>query len=73
MPEATDRLDQVVTAAARMIARDGFEKASIRAIAETANLSQAGLYHYFRGKEHLLYLIQKHTFSALRKSGRAHI
>lgn len=66
MPEASERLGDVLSVAARLIAREGFERASIRAISEEADLSQAGLYHYFRGKEHLLYLIQKHTFAALR-------
>lgn len=54
--------------AARLIARDGFERASIRAIAENSKLSQAGLYYYFSSKEDLLYQLQKHTFTALRNS-----
>lgn len=65
---AYSRYDEVFSAAARLIARDGFEKASIRAIAEETKLSQAALYHYFKSKDDLLYEIQKRTFTALRNS-----
>jgi len=66
--ELTDRFEELLAVAARLIARDGFERASIRAIAKEAELSQAGLYHYVESKEELLFLIQKHTFTALRNS-----
>ncbi|MFQ5737500.1 MAG: TetR/AcrR family transcriptional regulator [Acidobacteriota bacterium] len=64
----TERFEEVLAVAARLIAKDGFERASIRAIAQEAALSQAGLYHYVESKEELLFLIQKHTFTALRNS-----
>lgn len=63
-----ERLNEVLSVAARLIAHDGYEKASIRAIARETRLSQAGLYHYFSSKEELLYKIQKHTFTVLRNS-----
>lgn len=66
--EITGRFEEVLAVAARLIARDGFERASIRAIANEAEISQAGLYHYVKSKEELLFLIQKHTFKALRNS-----
>ncbi|MCC7528177.1 MAG: TetR family transcriptional regulator [Candidatus Melainabacteria bacterium] len=68
LPSTNERYDEVLSVAARLIARDGFEKASIRAIAENSKLSQAGLYYYFSSKEDLLYQLQKHTFTALRNS-----
>ncbi len=64
----TDRLVEVLEIATRLIARHGFEKASIRTIAREANMSQAGLYHYFSSKEYLLYMIQKYTFTTLRNA-----
>ncbi len=67
-PELTERFEGLLAVAARLIARDGFERASIRSIAQEASLSQAGLYHYVESKEELLFLIQKHTFTALRNS-----
>lgn len=66
--ERSERYDEVLAVAARLIARDGFERASIRAIAQEAKLSQAGLYHYFASKEDLLYQVQKYTFTALRNA-----
>lgn len=59
------RLDEILRAAAHVIARDGYEKASMRAIAKESGASLAGLYHYFKSKEDLLFLIQFRTFSAL--------
>lgn len=66
--DSKDRLVAVLEIATGLIARNGFEKASIRAIAREANMSQAGLYHYFSSKEDLLYLIQKYTFTTLRNA-----
>jgi TetR/AcrR family transcriptional regulator, cholesterol catabolism regulator len=37
----------------------------MRDISRAAGMSLAGMYHYFRSKERLLYLIQKHTFSTI--------
>lgn len=68
LPSTNERYDEVLSVAARLIARDGFERASIRAMAHEAKLSQAGLYHYFASKEDLLFQVQKHTFTALRNS-----
>ena len=68
LPGTNDRFDEVLTVAARLIAKDGFEKASIRSIAQESKLSQAGLYYYFSSKEDLLYQLQKHTFTALRNA-----
>jgi TetR/AcrR family transcriptional regulator len=66
--DSSDRLEEVFQVATKLIARDGFEKASMRAIAGEIGMSQAGLYHYFKSKDELLYLIQKHTFTTLRNS-----
>ena len=37
----------------------------MRDISRKTGMSLAGMYHYFGSKEHLLYLIQKHTFSTI--------
>jgi len=60
-----ERLNHILEAATEVIARDGYEKASMRAIAAAAGVSIAGLYHYFDGKERMLFLIEFRTFSAL--------
>lgn len=60
-----DRVDRILEAASRQMARSGYEGASMRAIAGEAEVSLAGLYHYFESKERMLFLIQFRTFSAL--------
>ncbi|MGB2985467.1 MAG: TetR/AcrR family transcriptional regulator [Phycisphaerae bacterium] len=60
-----DRLNHILEAATGIIARVGYGKASMRAVARTAGVSLAGLYHYFDSKEKMLFLIQFRTFSSL--------
>jgi AcrR family transcriptional regulator len=50
------RYDDILDAAVDVLARRGFHQASIRQIARAADLSLAGLYHYVRGKDELLFL-----------------
>jgi AcrR family transcriptional regulator len=51
------RIGDILDAAAGVFARRGFHQASIREIAKASNLSLAGLYHYVRGKDELLFLV----------------
>ena len=60
-----ERLNHILEAATGVIARDGYEKASMRAIAGAAGVSLAGLYHYFDSKERMLFLIEFRSFSSL--------
>jgi AcrR family transcriptional regulator len=50
------RYGEILRAATEVFARRGFHQASTREIAAAADLSLAGLYHYVRGKEELLFL-----------------
>ncbi len=59
------RLDRILQAATGVIARVGYERASMRAVAKAAGVSLAGLYHYFNSKEKMLFIIQFRTFSSL--------
>jgi AcrR family transcriptional regulator len=59
------RLASINKAAARIIARDGFEGASVRRVAAKAKIGLSGIYYYYKSKEDLLYALQKHTFSTL--------
>jgi AcrR family transcriptional regulator len=59
------KLAQVLSVGARVIARQGYGQATIRQVASEAEMSLAGLYHYFSSKEELLFLIQFHTFDAI--------
>jgi len=60
-----ERLNHILHAATDLIASNGYEGASMRAVAKAAGVSLAGLYHYFDGKEKMLFLIQFRTFSSL--------
>jgi TetR/AcrR family transcriptional regulator, cholesterol catabolism regulator len=65
----TTRFDQklvhLLTCSARVFAELGYEKASIRQVAQASGFSLSGLYHYVKCKEELLFFIQFHTFGVL--------
>jgi AcrR family transcriptional regulator len=63
-----ERYDEILTAASEVIARRGFEAASIREIARAAGLSLAGLYHYVGGKDELLFLVLDRALDQLLAS-----
>ncbi len=48
-----------------VIAREGYEKASIRKIAAEMGMSVSALYYYFSSKEELLFSIQYNAFDGL--------
>ncbi len=45
--------EEILDIALRVVARDGYDRTSVREIAREAELSQAGLLHYFSSKEEL--------------------
>jgi AcrR family transcriptional regulator len=51
------RYEGILGAARDVIARRGFQQASIREIASASGLSLAGLYHYVGGKDELLFMV----------------
>jgi AcrR family transcriptional regulator len=59
------RLNSILKAASTVIARDGYEGASVRRVAAKARVGLSGIYYYFTNKDELLYAIQKNTFSTL--------
>ncbi|MCP4759840.1 MAG: TetR/AcrR family transcriptional regulator [Planctomycetes bacterium] len=62
------RRDHILRSATLVFAQHGYEKASMRAIAKAADMSLAGLYHYFDRKEQLLFVMQFRVFSSLLAS-----
>jgi AcrR family transcriptional regulator len=52
------RRDGILRAAAPIFRERGFADAGMREIAEAAELSPANLYHYFKGKDEILYYCQ---------------
>jgi AcrR family transcriptional regulator len=59
------KLSSILRAASRVIARDGFEGASVRDVAAKGRIGLSGIYYYFKSKDELLYAIQHHAFSTL--------
>jgi len=58
-------LDEILEKSAKLMARTGYHGASMRDLARATGRSLSGLYHYFRGKEDLLFLVNQRGFSSL--------
>jgi AcrR family transcriptional regulator len=56
------KLDALLSAAARVFAERGYHQTSMRDLARASGSSLAGLYYYVESKEELLYLIQRRNF-----------
>jgi AcrR family transcriptional regulator len=67
-PSTQKKLDTLLTKAAALIARKGFEATSMRDLGTAIDGSLAGLYHYFSSKEDLLFQLQYRTFASLLES-----
>lgn len=59
------RLASILKAASKVIAKDGYEGASVREVAAKAKIGLSGIYYYFKSKDELLYALQHHAFSTL--------
>lgn len=57
--------EKIRQAAARLFADRGFARASMRELARAADMSLAGLYHHFPGKNELLFEIQRDAYERL--------
>ncbi len=62
---AGDRKSEIRKRAAEVFAQQGFDRASIRDVAKAAEMSLAGLYYYYRGKDEILFDIQHEAFATL--------
>ena len=75
VPAAARRRDArrlaILNAAARVFRERGFAATGMREIAAAADLSPANLYHYFRGKQELLYFCQEASLDRLLEALRA--
>jgi AcrR family transcriptional regulator len=62
------RRDEILRAAARMFRARGYADTGMRDIAEAADLSPANLYHYFRGKDEILFYCQDRALDRMLAS-----
>ncbi len=60
-----EKLEHLLSVAAALIARRGYEQTAIRDVGRAAGASLPGMYYYIRSKEDLLFQIQHRTFSSL--------
>ena len=56
------KLEFILRTAARIFAEKSYHSTSMRDISRATNVSLAGLYHYCKSKEELLFLIQDNCF-----------
>src|SRR5436309_5979818 len=56
------KLELILRTSARIFAEKSYHSTSMRDIARATGVSLAGLYHYCKSKEELLFLIQDHCF-----------
>ena len=54
---AEQRAREIYRVSGRVLSELGYERASIRDLAEATNLTKAGLYYYFKSKEELLFIV----------------
>ena len=66
-----ERLDRLLTTAARVFAQKGFHPTTMRDLARETGMSLAGMYHYVAGKDELLYLIQQRCFAQVLAGARS--
>ncbi len=59
------KLTAVLSASSALFASKGYERATVRDVAQATGMSLAGLYYYFKGKEELLFQIQFRVFQSL--------
>jgi AcrR family transcriptional regulator len=55
-----ERADHIYRVAAEVMCQKGYEATSMNDIADSVGLTKAGLYHYIRGKEDLLFQIMSY-------------
>ena len=59
------RASQIYRVAAEIMCQKGYEATSMNDIAEAAGLTKAGIYHYIRGKEDLLFEIMNYAMDVV--------
>jgi len=66
-----ERLGGLLRTAAQVFARKGYHATTMRDLSRESGMSLAGMYHYVRGKEDLLYQIQQRCFAGVLSGAEA--
>ncbi|HPD60746.1 MAG TPA: TetR/AcrR family transcriptional regulator [Thermodesulfobacteriota bacterium] len=69
-PSFQDRKEEICSKAAMLFAQKGYLSTSMNNIAEEMNLKKAGLYHYLKNKEMLLFEIMNRTLDTFLERAR---
>ncbi|MBI5522181.1 MAG: TetR/AcrR family transcriptional regulator [Desulfarculus sp.] len=67
------RKDQILEAAERVFARNGFQESTVSEIAKEARVSDGTIYEYFSTKEGLLFSIPEAFIAKVREQNRFHL
>ena len=65
-----ERLQDLLSASAKVFADKGFHATSMRDLARASGMSLAGMYHYVSGKPELLFQIQDRCFAQVIAGAR---
>ena len=65
------RLERILDAGAEVLAERGFHGCTMRDVARRSGVSPANLYHYVRGKEELLYMVEQRVLDRALASAEA--
>ena len=65
------RLDGLLSTAARVFAAKGYHPTTMRDLSRETGMSLAGMYHYVRGKDELLALVEERCFSQVLEGALA--
>lgn len=66
-----NRRDEIITKAAQVFDRTGYNRASMDDVAEAVGIAKPTLYHYFRGKEEILFEIHQEFITRLIRQNEA--
>jgi AcrR family transcriptional regulator len=64
-PRSARSIRRILDAAAKLFGAEGYQRASMTAVARAAGVSKGLLHYHFRSKEHLLLEAQRATFRAI--------
>src|SRR3546814_19804819 len=72
-PMAADesRHTELILAAARLFRRNGYERTTVRELADAVGLRSGSLFHYFRNKEEILLAVMANGIQSVIDEGQA--